>query len=121
MKIPISPTLLARIIGGIMIVSGVIGFAIEDLVIGVRMNVIRNLLHTFIGIAGASVDTDKEARLFFLVSGIALLIATVAGYIVVAQGNLPYAYHVYQWENHLHGVLAAFFFATHVFTKKRGT
>jgi len=102
-----------------MIVSGVVGFAIEDLVIGVRMNVIRNLIHTFIGIAGASVDTDKEGHLFFLIGGIVLLVATVAGYVVVARGNLPYAYHVYQWENHLHGVLTVLFLFFRFFAKRR--
>ncbi|NLG07261.1 hypothetical protein GX553_02275 [Candidatus Peribacteria bacterium] len=109
MKRFLTLTWLARILGGLLIVSGVVGFGIDDLVTGVRMNVIRNLLHTFAGIAGASVDTEREARWFFLITGGVFAIAAIGGYIVVLKGNWPYGYYVYQWENYVHAGIAALF------------
>jgi hypothetical protein len=97
---------VTRILGLALILVGVAGFFVDDMLLVFQVSTVFNVFHLLVGVIAIAAASSGESysRMFLILAGIVYGIATVIGF--VNGGDILGLFQVNDADNYLHAAVA---------------
>ncbi len=94
------------ILGIVLILVGVAGFFVGDMLFVFQVSTVFNIMHLLVGVVAIAAASSGESysRMFLILAGIAYGVATVIGF--VNGGDILGIFQVNDADNYLHAAVA---------------